>query len=178
MPDIEAIWVISDVTPNGTYVATIQAGPDRAITLDRTQATAYVMAVLTAAVYAEYDAAVIRQHTALGLGLPTAAGAVKDMRADRAPLDDAATSPLRFESIVTAANRDPAVLVSLDGRRIAQWTAEETKGHALHVLEVVAVVDLDAAYYRYLRGPVRLDEGRARAVVGDLGQFRTGASDD
>lgn len=178
MPEIEAIWVISDVAPDGTYVVTIQAGPDRAITLDRTQATAYVTAVLTAAVYAEYDAAVIVQHVTLGLNLSAAARVIQDMRADRAPVDDAATGPLRFEPIVTAANRDPAVLVSLDGQRVAQWTAEDTKGHALHVLEVLAGVDLDAAYYRYLRGSVRLDEDRARALVGDLGHHRAGSPDD
>ena len=60
----DAVWVLSDVAADGTYVVTVQAGPDDAWVLDRpAAAAAYADAVLTAVAYAEYDAAVLAQLT-------------------------------------------------------------------------------------------------------------------
>jgi hypothetical protein len=174
----DAIWVVSDVAPDGTYVTTVQASDDVAVVLDRKRAMEYAMAVYTAVGYAEYDAAVFHQLVSLGISHPNAAHCVGDLRADRAPLDDAATAPLRFVPLVTAAKHQPAVYVEVNGRRISQWTTSDARQHAGHVLDICAAVDLDAAYRRYLRGPLRLDDGRARAVVGSLGEHRIGGSDD
>jgi hypothetical protein len=169
----EAIWVVSDVAPDGTYVCTVQAGDDLAVTLDRQRALAYAVALYAAVGYAEYDAAVLKQLTTLGIGEEMAAHCVADLRADRAPVDDAATAPLRFVPLLTA-KREPALFVEVNGRRISQWTPADGRQHAGHVLDIVAAVDLDAAYFRFLRGPVALAEGRARAVVGSLGEYRIG----
>jgi hypothetical protein len=173
----DAIWVISDVAPDGTYVTTVQAGDDLAVTLDRQRALAYAVALYTAVGYAEYDAAVLKQLTTLGVGERMAARCVADLRADRAPVDDAATAPLRFVPLVTAA-REPALFVEVNRRRISQWTPADGRQHAGHVLDIVAAVDLDAAYLRFLRGPVALDDDRARAVVGTLGEHRIGGGSD
>lgn len=178
MVEPEAIWVVSDVAPDGTYVCTVQAGDDLAVTLDRQRAVAYAMALYTAVGYAEYDAAVLAQLTTLGVGDRMAAQCVADLRADRAPVDDAATTPLRFVPLVTAAKREPGLFIEIGGRRVAQWTTADGRQHAGHVLDIVAAVDLDAAYHRFLRGPVALDDDRARAVVGSLSEHRIGGSDD
>jgi hypothetical protein len=172
--ELEAIWVVSDVAPDGTYVCTVQAGDDLAVVLDRQRAIAYTVALYTAVGYAEYDAAVLKQLTTLGVGERMAARCVADLRADRAPVDDAATAPLRFVPLVTAAKREPSLFVEVNGRRISQWTPADGRQHAGHVLDIVAAVDLDAAYRRFLRGPVRLDDDRARAVVESLGEHRIG----
>lgn len=170
----EAIWVISDVAPDGTYVTTVQASDDVAVVLDRDRALAYAVALYTAVGYAEYDAAVLAQLTTLGVGDRMAAECVADLRDDRAPVDDAATAPLRFVPLVTAAKREPALFVEVGGKRIAQWTTADGRQHAGHVLDICAGVDLDAAYFRFLRGPVGLDDDRARAVVESLGEHRIG----
>ena len=175
--EVEAIWVVSDVASDGTYVTTVQASADVAVVLDRKRAMDYVMAVYTAVGYAEYDAAVFRQLVSLGIGNLHAAGLVSDLRADRAPVDDAATDPLRFVPLVTAAKHEPGLFVEVAGRRISQWTPAEGRQHAGHVLDICVAVDLDAAYHRHLRGPLGLDDGRARAVVGSLGEHRIGGSD-
>lgn len=176
-PDPEAIWVVSDVAPDGTYVTTVQASSDLAVVLDRKRALDYAMTVYTAVAYAEYDAAVYQQMMSLGVGQQAAAQCIADLRADRAPLDDAATEPLRFVPLVTAAKQEPALYVEVNGRRISQWTPADARQHAGHVLDICAAVDLDAAYHRYLRGPLGLDDGRARAVVGALGEHRIGGTD-
>ncbi len=172
MPEPAAIWVVSDVAPDGTYVTTVQATDDIAVTLNRRRATAYATALLTAIGYAEYDAAVYRQLVHLGIGEGLAAQCIADLRADRPPINDFATAPLRFVPLVTAGKKEPALYLELNGDRIAQWTAADGRQHAGHVLEVSVGVDLDAAYYRFLRGTVGLDDGRARAVVGTLGEHR------
>lgn len=175
MTDIDSVWVISDVAPDGTYVVGIQAGADTARMLNRDEAITYATTVMAAAARAEHDAAVIAQLGTLGIGIQDAAELVADLRADRPPLDPAATAPFGFEPIV-AAKREPAILLSLNGERVGQWTTSDAKGHAAHVLEVVAGVDLDAAYRRLLVGVVGLDDRTARAVVGDLGRHRKAVS--
>lgn len=176
MDEYEVIWVVSDVAPDGTYVTTVQASDDTAVVLNRKRALRYAMAVYTAVAYAEYDAAVLNQLVSMGIGQEMAARCIADLRADRAPVDDAATDPLRFVPLVTATGRTPALYVDLGGRRIGQWTPADGRQHAGHVLDICAGVDLDAAYHRFLRGPVGLDDGRARAVVGTLGRYRCGGS--
>jgi hypothetical protein len=166
----DAIWVISDVTPGGTYVVTVQAGPDHAATLTRDDALAYAVTVFEAATRAEYDAGVVAQLTATGMSIVLAGSVVTDLRADRPPLVDAG-HPLTYEPIVTAIKREPALLVCRDGERIAQWTPADARSHAGNVLSVLAAVDLDAAYRRLLVGAIGLDDERARALVGQLGQY-------
>lgn len=109
---------------------------------------------------------------ALRAGAASAGFDLTGLPPEQAPLDDEATAPLRFEPLVTAVKKEPAVYLELNGQRIAQWNEADVRRHAMHVLEVVAAVDLDAAYHRYLIGTIGLDDGRARVVVGDLGKHR------
>lgn len=176
--DIEAIWVISDVAPDGTYVTTVHAGEDVAVTLDRDRAVAYAVAVLAATTRARYDAAVWRQMLTISGGRAAGDGAeeiaalvVRGLREDRPPIDDSATAPLAFEPFVSHRTKEPGVFVSLNGKKISQWDVSDAEGHALHVLQIMLGVDLDASYWRHLIGTVGLEDWRARAIVGDLGKY-------
>ena len=177
MTDIEAVWVISDVAPDGTYVATVHAGQDVALTLDRDRAIAYAVTVLTATTRAQYDAAVWRQMLTISRGRTdgdaqqAAALIVKGLREDRPPIDDSATAPFAFEPFVSHRTKEPGVFVSLNGKKISQWDLSDAEGHALHVLQIMIGVDLDASYRRHLIGTLGIEDWRARAVVGDLGKY-------
>jgi len=171
---IASIGVISDLAADGTYLTTIQVGDDTVIPLPRASAYAYALAAIAAAEYAAYDAAVLAQVTKIVKGDKAAAAQmVLDLRADRAPLDTAATHPLAFEPIIASKTGEPAIHVSLRGTRFCQWTVDDLKGHALHVLGAAAAVDLDNAYYQLLTTLINVEPDRARNVVGDLINHRS-----
>jgi hypothetical protein len=169
----DSVWVLSDLAADGTYVTTVQAGPDHARVLDRSEALAYAGAVLEAAARAEHDAAVLAQlHNFLGLPVEAAAGSVADLRAERPPIDPAALAPIGLVPGVSASTKLPFLILEVDGAPVGQWTVTDARRHAEAVLEVSAAADLDAAYFRWLVGAVALDAGRARNVVSDLASHR------
>lgn len=175
MTDDEAVWVVSDVAPDGTYVVGLHYGPDTAWVLDRNQALRYAAAVAAAAARAAYDAAMMRQLTnKLGMPLASAAGFIADVRADRPPLDDAALEPLGLNPGVSAFTGEPFIRITVSGKLVGQWSPADALQHSTHVLEVLAGVDLDAGYYRALTA-TGVDEARMRAAVEDLANFRGGA---
>jgi hypothetical protein len=151
-----------------TYITTVQTGHDTIRTLTPTDCLAWATTVLCAAMQAEHDALVLRQLTGpLGMPLKLAVTVIADLRADRPPLDDATTSPLHLEPGVNTA-REPFLAVHLGGKRVGQWTCEDARSHAQGILEVMAAVDLDAAFYRYLTGTLNLEPDQARAMVATL----------
>lgn len=178
MSDAQAIWVQSDVLPDGTYVTAIHYDDDQSRILDRAAGLAYVAEVFTAAVHAEHDAAVVRQLTGLGLDLESAARAIAELRADRPPLADAVTAPLRLVPGVSAKTGNGFLHIHLGEVRVGQWDPDDARDHATNVLSVLAAADLDAAYCRYLVGTVGIGLPRAQAVVGDLGNYVQVAGDD
>lgn len=172
----DAIWVISDVPANGSpnYIVTVQASNDIALSLNAKQAGRYANTVIRAAVIARHDAAVLRQLCARpggGVSREAAAQTIADLRRDRPPLQHGMTAPLTFEPIVSATSFAPYVHVSAGTHKIAQWTPDDCFQHAGHVLEVLAGVDLDSAYLRYLTRTIGLDEPTARAAVNGLGNM-------
>ena len=174
--DMDAVWVISDVAPDGTYVVTVQAGQDVALTLPPDRAVGYVLAVLAVCAAAEFDAAVVTQFTRLGLSVEDAALSVRDLRADRPPVDPAATAPLLFVPVVKSRSRRPVIHLLVDGEVVGEWEPDEVREHAMHVLDAVVVADLDAGFRRFLVGTVGLDDETARAAVGDLQRHRLPAA--
>ncbi|MFG1873369.1 hypothetical protein ACGFIV_00850 [Sphaerisporangium sp. NPDC049003] len=168
--DHGAVWIQSDLLPGGTYVATLHADDDNSRVLDRDTALRYAAAVHQAATQAEHDAAVVAQLRASGLSREEAALTLVDLRADRAPLDPQVTAPLVFKPCVSA-NRGVGYLeLSVGDRPLGQWDADAAHAHAGHVMAVVAAVDLDAAYRRFLIGTVGLDATHAEDIVGDLAE--------
>lgn len=168
-----AVWVNSAPTVDGSaYVVTLEADDDTAITFDRDRAATYALGVLDAAHRAAYDAAVFRQMTVkLGMGQADAAHVVVDLRQDRPPLASEPAAPLELDPGVNDEGR-PFLGVLVNGKRVGQWTVEDARQHALHVLESVVVADLDAGYYRALTGLVGVDDTRARQAVADIAEHR------
>lgn len=173
------VTVLSDLAPDGrTYIATVQLDGDTARTLNRDGGFAWASTVLDVAARAEHDALVLRQlHHAVGIPLHLAASCSGDLRADRPPVDDAATVPLRLEPGVNAKG-EPFIGVHINGAQVGQWTCQDARDHAQGILEVLSAVDLDAAYFRYLIGTLDIDPAQARGIVGSLMDLRPGAAPD
>ncbi|MEU8279537.1 hypothetical protein ACFYOK_29525 [Microbispora bryophytorum] len=163
-----SIWVQSDLLPDGTYVAAVHYDDDRSRVLGRDAALRYAATVHDAATRAEHDAAVVAQMAKLGLPHATAAQALWDLRNDRPPLDDAAIAPLRLKPCVSAQRGVGYLEVQIGARLVGQWDPDDARDHAANVLTVLAAVDLDAAYRRYLMTTVELDAALAQDAVGDL----------
>ncbi|RCG19076.1 hypothetical protein DQ384_38000 [Sphaerisporangium album] len=168
----DAIWVQSNLLPDGTYAASIHYDQDRSRVLDRHAGLAYAAAVIDVASQAEHDAAVIRQLTATGVRLTHAAATVAELRADRPPIDDAVTAPLRLVPGVSQKTGNAFLAVFIGARQVGQWDPGDAREHATAVLEALAAADLDAAYRRHLIGIVGLDPGSAQAAVNDLANHR------
>jgi hypothetical protein len=167
-----AIYALSDVTADGSYVPTLQITDDRAVTFDdHRQAVEYAMFVMTAAELADYDAAVFRQATSMGMDRPVAAHMVAELRNRRPPIPDEATAPLRFVSIVTLKGK-PAVQIFLDGEPFGQWSPGSARRHAQQVLRAVLAAELDGVFYRYAVDVLGVDEPSSRALVTDLARHR------
>jgi hypothetical protein len=172
MSSPHTIEVRSDVAPDGSYCVAIGVGDDESWIIDRQMALRHAATTIEAVARADYDASVMRQLTSLGIEPANAGFVVADLRADRPPLDYESTAPLSFEPGVSHRNGRGFVTILLHGDRIGQWELDDARHHALACLEVVAAVELDAAYRRALVGIIGLDDGRARAVVGDLAEHR------
>lgn len=169
-----SIWVKADVDMDGNYRLAVEYNEDTAVTFDQAGAVAYATEVFTAAAYAAYDAAVLKQMTK-GLGLPPAEAAevVKGLRADRPPLNQDALGVLRMEPGVSAFTGKPFLRCSLTANPMQwQWDPAEADQHAGHVVQCYPAANLDNAYRRYLVGVVGLDQGRAMAAVEDLAKWR------
>lgn len=170
--DRDAIWVQSDLAPDGTtYVTAIHYDDDKSRILTPETAYAYVAEMFRAAVIAEHDAAVIRQLRAMDIKLEDAAGIVAELREDRPPLNDATTAPLRLVPGVSLKTGDGFLAVHLGDRQIGRWEPADARDHATNVLSVQTAADLDGAYRRYLVGSAGIEPDRALAVINDLAEF-------
>lgn len=166
--DLPILQVQSDLLPSGAYATAIHFNGGRSRLLDPAEALAYAAGVARAAMTAEYDAAVVRQLTGMGLPLAAIATCIRDMRGQRPPPDPAATAPLTLIPGVGQVTRTAFVVVALGGREIGQWTPAEARAHAMNVLIVSAGADLDATYHRHLVDEIGLDPAAAAAMVCDL----------
>lgn len=151
--------------------------------LDDQRATRYARAVLRAAGVAIHDAAIFHQLVAHKVdGVAAAQLVAEELHPGRRRWDDQGTAPLQFRPHFDADTLSPMVRMDfpaqpeLDYHR-AMLEAAAATGHAVAVLEVAAVVELDTAYQAAL---VRLGmhEHRARALVDDLPRFRQDAGGD
>jgi hypothetical protein len=155
--------------PDGRYGVGISVGDDVAWVLSREQAVAYVVVCVERATQADHDTATFRLLVDIGLPEDKAAAFLaEDIRQDRA-VDNAPTSPLVF--VPAVGQKGPFLHMRLDTEDVGQLTPADLRDHALSVLDVLAVVELDAALRRALVGLVGLDDARAHAVVGGLAKF-------
>lgn len=167
----EGLWVRSDLMPDGcTYQVSVDVGSDVTIPLGRQACIDYAMAVLTAAMHAQHDAAIVRQLTSIGIDMDTATMALTAVRKGRAPVDDAATEPLLFVPGVSAFTGKPFVELHLDGRPFGQLTAAQAAVHATWTLRTLTAADADQVYYQVLTGEFGLDAPRVRQIVAEIGE--------
>jgi hypothetical protein len=126
--------------------------------------------VLEAVGRADYDAAVYAQLSKLGITDSAVVQVVTDLRADRPPLDTAATAPLELVPGVSHRNRRGFLTLKVHGEEVGQWELADARHHALACLEVQTAVDLDAGYRAALVGIIGLDDAHARNVVAGLAE--------
>lgn len=164
------VWVRSAHDPaTSTYRTMIEVGADRAIGLDAAGALAYANVVLDVRARAMHDAAIVAQmHSTLRLSLQDTAQALHGLRLDRPPLNYEATHPLRFEPVVSHLSHEPFITIVLDGQPVGQWDIHDAADHALAIMEVVAMCDLDTAYLKYLVDTLAVAPSTAAATVSAL----------
>lgn len=164
-------WIHTEPTPDGAgYMVTLVVDEDRSISLERPTAMEYAYTVLRVVAYAEYDAAVLAQMSQR-VSKEAAYQLVVDLREDRPEADFSVMAPLSLEPGVSVKGR-PFVMVKKDGKQVGEWSLASAREHALTILEVLTVAELDEAYLRCLKGVVGVEPGLAQTVVGDLQKFR------
>lgn len=168
-------WVRTEPTLDGkSWMVTLEFDQDKALALaGSTQVFGYVTGVMDACGRAEYDAAVYHQMTDLDKGEGSEQRAlhiVRDLRQDRPDLP-VFNGVLALEPGVNA-RREPFLTLKWNDEPFAQWETHNARQHAMHILDAFVVADHDAAYLRYLRTNIGLEEGVARAVVAKLADFR------
>jgi hypothetical protein len=160
-----------DNCTGGPYSVTVGFGEHIEFGLRAERARRYANTLVVVAVTADHDAAVLRQLISIGIPRQTAAALVITMRPGRAPRDDRATEPFRFEPGVSEIGR-PFVDLHHGREHLGQFDVAAALEHALAVQCVFHTVPMDTAYLATLKG-IGLTELEARTAVGELGSFRS-----
>lgn len=171
------VWIRTEPTPDDSgYMVTLSVGEDSIVHLTPERAFAHARVLLEHVARAEYDAAIVRQmRKVMGKDpdtMKTIALLIRDVRSDRPPLDDEATSPVRFEPGVNQSHKG-FIAVFQGDEQLGTWGIKAAKAHAQALIESVENANLDAAYVRALVGIVGIDRQRALNVVHDLANFRS-----
>lgn len=176
MVEGEYLTVSSEVSAVGTYMCVLSLGPRRLRVFDRDQAAAYVAEVTWAIVCAEYDSGVLAQLRETDMELGMVGMVIRELRANRRPILDSATAPLRITPIVSQRDRVGRLTVQCSETPGWQWDVEEARQHASQVAEVSAAVDMDGFYLRQLK-TFGLEDKVARAYVHELRNHLPGLTD-
>lgn len=171
-PTGAAIWLVSNLDPDGVYRAVLELDADTAIHLTRELAVLWAEYVLIQVVRAEHDGMIWRQLTATGVTEESRAMLLLDLRKDRAEPE----SPIRMR-IQPGLMKDGTGFLKLllDGTTISgEWSLDDARRHAAGVIEQVHATDLDQAYRPALIGLVGMDPVAAgRAVMGLISHAST-----
>lgn len=172
--DLGAVWVASGVSALGVYTCEITYTDDVVRVLNPDQVGPYADTLTEAVVQAEHDAAIIAQLTSkVGLGAKDAWFVALALRESRPALDQRPVRPLLVRASVGQNTGQPYVTLRLSGTKLRwRWDTADALAHAQYVRETRYVADLDGAYRRYLVSHLGLDDGTARAVVGELRRHR------
>lgn len=177
MPEPHALWIISDVLPDGTFAPSLTDGGDRAVSLCDGRAAGYATAVASAAARAQHDAAVLRQITELGTKRTDADYAeesaffvVSELRSGRADLVCGLEPDVSVLPVLVKPESTPGVMVTMFGVD-GFMDVGQAMEHAAWVLAATEGAELDRRYCEYLQRHIGLDEPTARGAVGDLGEW-------
>jgi hypothetical protein len=169
LPDDRRVWVTTDPTADGVYRTTIQVGRDFALVLTPDEVGSYTRALTEHATRAAYDAALLAQLVP-AVGREHALVTVQDLRAERPDIDVRALGRLQVTPGIARRTLRGFLRCEIPGVAEWQWSPCGAMSHVGNVLQVAAAADLDAAYRRYLRGTIGLDEEASRVYVGALRQ--------
>lgn len=168
LPQLAAISVTADRYPDGTYGATVSAGPDFSWSMPGPRARRYALALMELATACEHDVALYGALSCKGIPDDIAAAVLLDARTarDRALTAHRWTAPLHVTTVLTAAEPHRGILaVRPDGPVDGwQWTPHETRKHALQVLGVVIAAEEDTRLASILRGG-GIPEGPIAAAI-------------
>lgn len=172
----DGFWVEVDVSAAGEYCVVVRYGQDLVLPLPTPGAvTGYVTALMRAALYADYEAAVLAQTVTSGVSAEDAVGClIRELRVRRPPVDDGATAPFRFEPFLGYRSRQGGVFLWAGPDRVGQWTVDDCRKHAVDTLIVAQAAVMDGLYRGVLVDMVGVDDGTARRIVDDLGSHRVG----
>lgn len=162
--------------PAGGHGCHLFWGKQKIRQLSPGDAAAYAAELTWIVAAAEYDAAMLAQLTELEVPRRLTGQLIRQVRADRRPILESATSPLRFQPIVSSLTGKGRIVCTL-GEQEWTWDLATARQHLLHVMEVTAQVDLDLAYGTHLTGIVGLEAERARKVVVMLRHFMESTTD-
>lgn len=170
------LTVQSDAMPDGSYGVSITVTDDRVFSLNRSQAVDYAVACYARATAAEHDGGVVRLLTTLGLDEPNALRMLTDDLHPERPPEHDATAPMAFTAALGRRRSQPdgyvaLLTVSCDDTDLGAVSPTQLREHASAVLDTLAAADLDATLRRTLVSRIGIDDARARAVVGSLGDY-------
>lgn len=161
------LLITSEPREDGTYIAVLSVDADRSWSVSPFGARRHALAALHAAAVADFEQAVYHQLTdGLGVDQTGALKVVAALRHERGAVDDA-TAALRFVPGLNMRG-EGFIHITLDGEPIGQLDAHGARDHAIGVLELVAVLRLDAVYRRLLVTHAGLNDEQAVAAVADL----------
>jgi hypothetical protein len=170
--DPGTVWITTEIGPDEKTYSVVLNWEDTSTTISFDRAVKYAQEVLRAAHRAAYDAAVVRELTAVdGIEQQAVAELIADMRQDRPPLNEEASRPLSF---VPGVNKElnPFLRLSIDGKEVGQWDYKDAVEHAVTMLGLVAVAELDTLYFQGLQRLVGLPPEVAANMVSDLANYR------
>ena len=170
-----AVWVESDRTMDDRFIATIHVNDDLSIPLSRSHALSYAAAAIRWAGIAEFEAAVAAQVRATakeGDGDENVVVVLSALRQRRNSPPESSTKPLRYTPIVSARDGRPYVQVHIEREPLTQWTPEDVRQHAMHVLECAVAAELDGQYFSVLAKTIGTPAEVARAAVMGLREHR------
>lgn len=177
--DETSVWIRTQPSEDGsTYVVTLEATEDIRVVLTPKRAYEHAAGVMAVVARADYFCAVLRQMIErLGLDESESKQTVLALQADLPMIEPGLTEPLSFVGVIGKSRSTgqfvPFLNVSVGDEELGTWDLESARSHALAVLETVEGANLDAAFYRIMRGAVGVGEGTARQAVHDLGNFRS-----
>ena len=175
--DREGIWIETIPSKSGKSYLIVMTFDDHQVTLTKSEAVEWAKTCFAAKARSEYDAAVMRQMTTMGLSPADAVETVKDMRLKRQMLSGSEGLTISANVAVdgdlhTNPTFRPFLVLNLEGRPIGHWDGDDATQHASAVMEVIEVSDLDMIYKRALIEDIDLDPELAAAAVGHLRNFR------
>lgn len=164
----DELSIASEVMPDGSYGIVLSYGKTiRWMAVE--DVTYYCQGVVQAAVYAEYDAGIVKQlRDRVGVPQEGVGEVLELVRAKRPALNVHATHPLGLEPGVNLAGK-PFIGLHVNGRKVGQWDPDDCRSHALGCLDLAAAVQLDNVYRQVLAEDVGVGD-KARGFVGMLGK--------